>query len=401
MKVVHLATTDLGGSYKAAQRIHQALCLQGVDSKILLRSKYNAGSEGEVVVRGAWHSLVSKTKNVGNLLLSKGEIISDYFGTDMSMHPDVRAADAIILHWVNSFISYRGVERLLKLGKPVLWVAHDMWSFTGGCHCDAYCGRYAEGCGKCPFLSSGRINDLSRRNFIRKRKAFSAEEGGKYAGRLTLVGPSRWIADSAARSKIWEGRDIVWIHNPVDYRKYRRLGAKETLRRKYGIPEKKKVILFGSVGALTDQNKGAQGLREALGSLDKDRCMLAVFGNREGEALKDFPLEVRCLGYIGSEESMTEVYNLADVFLSLSRQESFCYTVAEALACGVPVVGFAVGGIAEQVRHKENGYLARLDDYGQIREGLAYCMENEPAVMPNPNSLEQIGKQYKELIEKW
>ncbi|MBQ0043377.1 MAG: hypothetical protein KBS85_08715, partial [Lachnospiraceae bacterium] len=145
MKVVHLATTDLGGSYKAVERIHKGLLSQGVDSVVLLRTRYHEGSVGEEVVHTPVQKLVSKAKNVGNLLCSKGEIITDRFGTDMSKHPEVLNADVVVIHWVNSFISDRCVSRLVALGKPVVMVAHDMWCCTGGCHYDNYCERYTVG----------------------------------------------------------------------------------------------------------------------------------------------------------------------------------------------------------------------------------------------------------------
>lgn len=394
MKVVHLATTDLGGSYKAVERIHRALCMQSVESVVLLRTKFHEDSIGTQVIDTPLKSLLTKAKNVGNLLLSKGEIISDYFGTNMSKHPAVKNADVIILHWVNSFISYRNVEQLLALGKPVLWVAHDMWNCTGGCHYDRYCGRYEQGCGKCPLIGSKKENDISCRNFDRITRAV------QQSGSLTLVGPSKWSAECAEHSRIWQGRCITWIFNPIDYDQYRRLEKKEALRAKYGVETDKKIILFGACGALSNRTKGAQNLLKALQKLDADSYLLAVFGNKDGERIADCPLETHYLGYIRSEEEMTEVYNLADVFLAPSEQESFCYTVGEALACGTPVVGFRIGGIAEQVTHMENGYLAEHGSYEQLAEGVRFCTGQPMQYIRNANSLQEIGEQYQKLCEE-
>ncbi|MDE5818720.1 MAG: glycosyltransferase [Lachnospiraceae bacterium] len=394
MKVVNLATTDLGGSYKAVERIHRALCMQSVDSVVLLRTKFHEDSMGTQVIDTPLKSLLSKAKNVGNLLLSKGEIISDCFGTNMSKHPAVRDADVIILHWVNSFISYRNVEQLLALGKPVIWVAHDMWNCTGGCHYDRYCGRYEQGCGKCPLIGSKKENDRSCRNFDRKARAV------QQSGSLTLVGPSKWSAECAERSRIWQGRRITWIYNPIDYDQYRRLEKEEALRAKYGVTTDKKIILFGACGALSNRTKGAQNLLKALQKLDTDSYLLAVFGNKDGERMADCPLETHYFGYIRSEEEMTEVYNLADVFLAPSEQESFCYTVGEALACGTPVVAFRIGGIAEQVTHQANGYLAEYGSYEQLAEGIRFCTERPMQYIRNENSLSEIGRQYRRLFEE-
>lgn len=410
MKVVHLAATDLGGSYKAVERINRGLLMNGVESAVLLRTKYHQDNVGEQVIDTPVKSLLSKAKNVGNLLLSKGEIISDYFGTNMTKHPEVREADVIFLHWVNSFIGYRNVEQLLALKKPLVWVAHDMWNCTGGCHYDRYCGRYAVGCGKCPLIGSHKENDLSRRNFKRKVRAVAAGgsasdpdcagKAGKDTGSITLVGPSRWSAACAEKSDIWKGRRITWIWNPIDYEQYRRLEDREALRAKYGVKTDKKIILFGACLALSNRTKGAQNLLRALRNLDPGKYLLAVFGNKDGERMEECPLETRYLGYLDSEEEMTEVYNLADVFLAPSEQESFCYTVGEALACGTPVVGFRIGGIAEQVTHQANGYLAEYGDYEQLAEGVRFCTEQPMRYIKNANSLKEIGEQYRRLCEE-
>ncbi|GAH33957.1 unnamed protein product, partial [marine sediment metagenome] len=44
---------------------------------------------------------------------------------------------------------------------------------------------------------------------------------------------------------------------------------------------------------------------------------------------------------------ISEVYSAVDVFCISSLEENFPITVLESLACGIPVVGFKVGGIPE------------------------------------------------------
>lgn len=388
MKVVHLTTTDLGGSYKAVERIHRGLQLNQVESKILLRTKHHADNIGDEVIHTPIQKLISRTKNVGNMILSRGEVHAEHFGTDMSKHPEVKSADVIILHWVNSFLGYHQVEKLVSLGKPVIWVAHDMWVFTGGCHCDRYCGRFAEGCGSCPLIAEKSHRDITAKNCIRKKNAFK---------NITLVTPSKCYALWAKDSIIWKNHRVESIFNPIDYEMFRILENKEELRKQYGISSDKKVILFGSVGALSDQNKGIQNLLKALKNLPEHRYQLVVFGNKENERLVNSPMTTTYLGYIHKEAQMREIYNLADVFLAPSEQESFCYTVGEALACGIPAVGYRIGGIAEQITDRVNGYLAEYGRPEELAEGVRYCTEHEMKRKDNHNSLMEIGKKYKEL----
>ena len=125
MKVMHLSTTDYGGAYEDAQRISDSLTDYGIESAVLVRTK-----TGDTPSIPFFDSLpqkfLSKTKNFFNLLLSEGDIVIDKYGADICGHPLVKEADAICLHWVNSFISNREVANILTMGKPVYWVMHDV-----------------------------------------------------------------------------------------------------------------------------------------------------------------------------------------------------------------------------------------------------------------------------------
>ena len=173
----------------------------GVDSEILIRTKVHDDTQAMEIFKNPIQKFGSKAKNVVNLTLSKKDIISDYLGTDVSAHPMVRDADVLVLHWVNSFLSYRSVEKLLATGKTVIWVMHDMWTFTGGCHYDGYCGGYAHDCGNCPHMESRKENDLSRRNFVRKTRAIKS-------GKMIFVGPSQWSVDCAGKSRTKDRQNI-------------------------------------------------------------------------------------------------------------------------------------------------------------------------------------------------
>lgn len=61
----------------------------------------------------------------------------------------------------------------------------------------------------------------------------------------------------------------------------------------------------------------------------------------------------------------------AGVYLATSR-ETFGIGTLEAMAAGVPVLGFAFGGQPEVVVHKEHGYLAAPGDYEDLVRGLEY-----------------------------
>lgn len=398
MKIVHVSTTDYGGAYKAAARISESLQRCGEESGIMIRTKRYRETAGSRAFHKGYERFFSKIKNGFNILFSKGEVISDYFGTDIAHFQMIKEADVIVLHWVNSFVSYHAVEQLAKLGKPIVWVMHDMWLLTGGCHVDQYCGGYEHSCGKCPLIGSRKKKDLSHRNFIRKRKMLQGSE-------IRLVCPSKWLSDCASHSEITKRQRIYTIPNPIDINLYKPLEKIENIRNKYHIPADKKVILYGAVNATSDQNKGYLHLLNALKLLDSENYVLVVYGNSEGTKGIEKYIHTILAGYIQDEQILIELYNLADVFVAPSLQENYPNSVLEASACGTPVTAFQIGGMPDIVLHNRSGYLAPLGDVRCLAEGIKLCAQNSKEMgacarkhVLGTNPYERIGKSYQELI---
>ena len=320
----------------------------------------------------------------------------------MNKIPQIVEADIIFLHWVNSFVSTQTVIELLKLNKPVIWVMHDMWVFTGGCHCDEECGKYEVGCGECPLLNSHDINDITHRNIKEKAKVYADSN-------ITFVALSDWELSCAQRSMALQDCKIVKISNPLD------LNLFCPMKRKYYQKQKqkmlpallgKKVILFGANKAIEDKNKGFNYLIESLRYLDPQKYCVVCFGCevQKQEIEMMISMDIIYLGMIYDEHELAVWYNVADVFVAPSLQESFCYTVCEALACGTPVAAFATGGIMDQIEHMKNGYLAKVRDVYDLAKGIEFCIENRDKITKNArngtlqkNDYAKIGEEYAQL----
>ena len=72
------------------------------------------------------------------------------------------------------------------------------------------------------------------------------------------------------------------------------------------------------------------------------------------ESIKGTSIENDVL-FLGKQESLSELYAIADLMLLLSEKESFGLVLLEAMACGVPCIGTNVGGIPEVITNGENG----------------------------------------------
>lgn len=400
MQIVHITTIDEGGAYKAVARMQKALRLVGIDSQILLRNKVHSEYDGEVYLDNAIKSVISKGKNLLNLLFSQNDIAYEGFGSDVLKHPLINKADIVVIHWSNSFLSYKSINRLLNSGKQIVFFMHDTWLFTGGCHVNLECDKYKAGCGNCPYISGDREKDLSHRNFKLKEELLRPYS-------VNIAGPSKWIVNCAFQSEITSDKEISYVSNCIDGDIFSPHKDIDKLKLKYGIPVDKKIVLFGAAfNGTENKNKGFQYLLKALEYLDEKEYFLLVFGNcREEDIIwkQDFKL----LGYICSEQEMAVIYNIADVYVTPSLQESFGFTVCEAMSCGTPVVAFPVGGIKEQIIHKQNGYLAAYCDSRDIAKGIEFCgnkqegnwLGKEARNSASKYHYTKVMEQYKEYFE--
>ena len=376
MKVLHIATIDSGGAYNGAKRLNELMLANGVDSQVMVRSKTHADSLTNPAFESSSQVLASKLKNVINRLHWRRQVKRDILGSDLRRHPLVREADIIMLHWVSTFLSPKQIYQLSMLpDKKVIFVMHDMWLFTAGCHVDKRCGGYSEGCVECP--EAGR---LAKSTF--KKKA-------DYIGRahLSVTGPSHWIVNEAGKSAILKGKSISYMPNVYDPEIFyprclinepeEAVSRRNKLRSKFGLSCDKKLILFGAADTGTkNSNKGFNFLLEALERIDMSDKQLVVIGNAKGADKLLEGYDAVFPGYISDEDRLAEIYSLADVYVNPSLQESFGYTVCEAMACATPAVAFAVGGMLDQISHKENGYLAEFCDASDLAKGIEYVLEH-------------------------
>jgi hypothetical protein len=56
-------------------------------------------------------------------------------------------------------------------------------------------------------------------------------------------------------------------------------------------------------------------------------------------------------------EDVLRFYAAADLYAGPSMEDSFCLPIAEAMACGLPVIASVNAGASELIRHQDNGVL--------------------------------------------
>jgi D-inositol-3-phosphate glycosyltransferase len=87
---------------------------------------------------------------------------------------------------------------------------------------------------------------------------------------------------------------------------------------------------------------------------------------------------VRLLGAL-DQQQMAELYRSVDVLACAPQYEPFGMTPLEAMASGVPVVGYAVGGLPDSIVHGETGLLTPPGQPPQLAAALRRLLGDEPA----------------------
>lgn len=383
MRVLIVNTSEkTGGAAVASNRLMQALNQSGVKAKMLVKDKETDHLTVTQLPHQALkrlHFLWERWCIFWHLHFSKRHLFHvdvANVGTDITSLPEFQEADIIHLEWINQgMLSLRNIQKILESGKPVVWTLHDMWPATGICHLTLSCQNFQTQCGHCMYLPHhGSPNDLSYRVWKRKQKVYAS-------GNIRFVACSNWLAAQAKASGLLQNHAVTTIPNPIDTHLFAP-NDKVAAARRLGLPSDKQLVLFASQ-RITNENKGIQYLIEACQQLVaahpemKNKVGLVMLGGHAEELEDAFSLPTYSLGYVNDTKKIVDVYNAVDVFVLPSLSENLPNTIMEAMSCGVPCVGFDVGGIPEMIDHLQNGYVARYKDAASLAEGIAWILDKD------------------------
>lgn len=173
-------------------------------------------------------------------------------------------------------------------------------------------------------------------------------------------------------------KPINTIYNFVDEREYfpRNSGS---LKEQFGIEEDEKVIIhvsnFRKIKNLPHIIDAFMKIRTNM----KAKLLLVGDGpekHRVMDQVKESPYMKDVL-FLGKQENLAELYAISDLKLLLSQQESFGLVLLEAMACGVPCIGSAVGGIPEVIEHGVDGFIVELGDTDAVAEYAVNLLSDE------------------------
>ena len=401
MRVVIINTSEnVGGAAIAAYRILNGLLKLNIDVKMLVRDKntdhphvISMGSNRYVRfinrIRFLWErAILFLYCHFDRRNLFKVSIANT--GVALSLHPIIKSADIIHLHWVNQgFLSIKGIKKIVQTGKPIVWTMHDMWPCTGICHHSWGCEQFKYECGSCPLLHSKKQKDLSYRIF--KLKKFLIHSG------IHIVTVSTWLKNIAQQSVLTKNLKISVIPNVIDIHIFHP-SDKTSARKNLSLPYDKKIVLMGAY-RIDDPVKGFDFLKEAMHLVyhKNQDVVLVLFGSiKQKDFLYNTSFPIIQMGLIKDSSTIAQLYAAADVNIVPSYYETFGQTITESMACGCPSVAFNNSGQTDIIDHQINGYLAKYLDFEDLAEGILWCFEHYNLL--SIESLKKIEKTYSEEI---
>ena len=354
MRIVQINSYSNGSTGHIASAIHKALLANGHDSLFaygngpdIPEGGYRIGSRPDFL----YHTAISLFTGLHGYcsVLSTFRLIEKL----KKFKPD-------IVHLHNLHGSYLNLPLLFQYLsryhiKTVITV-HDCWLFTGKCYhyYEAKCDRFLSECGNCPQLSMYPKSywfDFTSKMLKDKQHLLGSIEN------LNIVTISDWLQGQVKKTFLGT-RPVTTIHNGVNgiFRRYDEPYAPKLEQLSH------KFIILG-VASSWNAHKGIADFVKLAEMLSEDEVIVLVGGMHKNVAL---PNNIIAIDRTDSAEELAHIYSKASVYVSLSTEETFGLTIAEALCCGLPAVVYRATACPELVSEGEDGYVAQPHNIPQV-----------------------------------
>ena len=163
------------------------------------------------------------------------------------------------------------------------------------------------------------------------------------------LAPSTWSCDQLMSSGV---DNVALWQRGVDSIKFNPAKRSEELRNSLQYGDSNKVIV-GYVGRLANEKR----IDDLVPLHDREDVQLVIVGDGPArQKLERMLPRARFVGY-KSGEDLAAHYASFDIFVHTGKHETFCQSIQESLASGVPVIAPHSGGPIDLVQHGATGFL--------------------------------------------
>lgn len=189
------------------------------------------------------------------------------------------------------------------------------------------------------------------------------------------------------------------IHNGIDLNSFK-YNQDSNFRSKYHLEDKFIVLAVASVW---DNTKGLDHLEKLSKELPSN-IQLVVVGATNTKDTVNIE-KALCIPRTSSVKELCDIYSGADVFMNLTRQDTFPTVNIEAMACGLPVLTYKTGGSPE-ILTSETGIVIEKNDLDSMKDTIIKLSQSNPFKKEDcirnasKYSLENMYQEYLELYKK-
>ncbi len=379
MKIVLLSNSDChGGAAVVTRRLTRALNEYGFEASMLVLRK---GTDEPFVHR--YEGMASRVPFLmehANIFLHNGLSRKSLFsistggdGVRVENHPLVKAADVVILGWVNQgFVSLRSIRAMAAAGKKILWIMHDMWNATALCHHTGDCTQWLDpqGCNRCPLLPQNSFcQSLTTSVWQQKQKLYHDVP-------ITFIAVSNWLKERCLSSTLMRECRVETLPNILDLKAFE--GEPAHSRRELGLPEDKALVLM-CAARLDDPVKGLPDAIRVMNELPVSEAHPVLVGAlKNPHALDEIKVPYTHLGPVSNPEIMADIFRHSAVVLSTSTYETLPTTLIEGHAAGAWPVSYSRGGQADIITDGVTGSLIHNGDTAAAAQAVTEHLHRTP-----------------------
>lgn len=200
-----------------------------------------------------------------------------------------------------------------------------------------------------------------------------------------IVAVSEWVRQALLGIYKLPAGEITTIHNGIDTKHFRPIRSpREKIAHLIGEEnlERPLILFMARIMGAKDPSTLAQAIPLVL----KTHPDALFLFRGEGVTLHSYlrallrrvspPDSYKFIGYLSRDE-IPALYSAASIYALPSIHEPFGYTLVEALACGVPAIASAVGGVPEIITNGKNGLLVEPRNSAQLAEAISNLLDDE------------------------
>ncbi len=269
-------------------------------------------------------------------------------------------------------------------GIKIYWTLHDCWAFTGHCTHFTYvgCEKWKRNCFNCPQKNTypkSVLFDNSYMNFKLKKQTFSN------LNNVEFILPSFWLQKRFNYSFLKKLPSTV-LPNAIDLKQFQNSNYNHLIG-KHNLYSKKVIL---GVSSIWNEKKGFSDFIKLSQNITLDTIIILI--GLSDKQITSLPSNIIGLKRINVFSELIQYYNLADVYVNASKEETFGMTTIEALATGTPVVAYK-NTPAEEILDDTVGSLANYNDIESLISSINNVL-SKGKTSYSENALKKVSGNY-------